>query len=99
MGIFGDLKPRELEVRFNPETGKREDKKMKKSKSRAVKNFGLLSFGDEAEEDEDKEEKNKSLVKNKSIYEEKKATSKQDNKENPDDAKKTLAKDQFPVFT
>jgi len=82
LGIFEDLKPRELEIRFNPVTGKREnieiankmreEKKKKKSKSRAVKNFGLLSFGAEAESDEEKEQNNKSLVKNKSIYEQKK---------------------------
>merc|ERR1711935_1010754 len=82
LGMFEDLKPRELEIRFNPVTGKREnieiankmreEKKKKKSKSRAVKNFGLLSFGAEAESDEEKEQNNKSLVKNKSIYEEKK---------------------------
>ena len=90
LGIFEDLKPRELEIRFNPETGKREnieiankmreEKKKKKSKSKAVKNFGLLSFGDEAESDEEKEQNNKSLVKNKSIYEEKKVEEKKNEK-------------------
>ena len=78
LGIFKDLKRRELTTRFNKETGEYEnikevekqkiEAKKKKSKSRAIKNFALMSFGDEAEEDEEQESLNTGLIKNKSIY-------------------------------
>jgi len=79
LGIFKDLVQRELKVKYNHETGRREnvaeaaqkkaDDKKKKFKSKAVKNFGLLSFGDEAESDEEHEMQSRHIIKKKSIYE------------------------------
>jgi len=50
---YDDIIPRQLK---KPTKEKEEDKKVK-SKSKATKNFSLLSFGDEAEKDEDQAKK------------------------------------------
>lgn len=86
-GPFEGMVKRELEVRYDFDLGKRinvkeyqkqrELEKQKKYKSKAVKNFGLLSFGDEAEEEEEAEEEAKEQLalskKAKSIYDEAKS--------------------------